>query len=173
MELSGIGIRDEEYGVLELPSSVTNKKLYELFCFDRVWVSKSTATGSYSSTSTYKLRRNDDDHGDMADWSSASQPGTICSWSCFCSLWTRKCPLIKVRPPSRDICTDCFIFRNMHKFSAISHNKKDYLWRDEDDDIDECDEEHADEIQNDNLILRASSHVEAAIAQKLLFRVKI
>ena len=112
---------------------LTKRKLYEFFLFERGWIAKSNSSGSYSGIYYYKWIRNDDENSDMADWPTGSQTLPICSWSCFSSVWASKCPIIKVRPPSRDICTDCFIFKNMSKFNTI---RKD-LGRYEDDDIDE------------------------------------
>ena len=169
--LVGIELRDEEKGIIELPPSYTKRKMYERFCYENGWVAKADARGNYKEWKNYELRCNDDHLGDLSEWPSSSVPQVICSWSTFTSYWAKFRPKLRIRPPSRDTCLQCNIFRNRVKY--VQKNEIDPALEntaDLDDDTLKC---HIAEEREEQLILGAAKHVKMAIAQKTLASEKI
>ena len=167
-ELTGIGVRDAEKGVMELPSFMRKRDLYRRFFFERGWVAREDAKGNYHKTSNYDKRLHDDEWGDLAEWPSGSVAKEVCCWETFYGIWERKLPLIKVRPRSRDICTDCFVFKNLYKFKF--HRMTTSVSTNEDDGNDSDDYE---ETETETLIMTAYEHVASARIQKELARSKM
>jgi len=62
-------------GLIELPSSLTKRKLYVEYCFERGHKVKANATGSYGKVSLYSPRQFDD-----VLWPQGSQPLPVCCW---------------------------------------------------------------------------------------------
>lgn len=171
-ELTGIGIRGADKGVMELPSYMTKRKLYQKFFFGRGWVVHPDHNGNYGPSARFYNRKHDDENGDMADWPTNSQSQPICGWTAFRNIWKRRCMLIKVRPVSSDICTECFMYKNLSMFAAISRPTKNHengLASDES----ENEGPYSNSLYNENLILKAAAHVEAARAQRMLATRKI
>ena len=76
-------------------------------------------SGNYHYVKDYLLCRHDDSLSDLADWKTGSRAVDVCSWSGFQDWWQRNFPLLKVRSSNNDIFTDCYIFKNMEKFSVL------------------------------------------------------
>jgi hypothetical protein len=42
-------------------------------------------------------------------------PGSI-SWPSFCRFWSKNYPKIVIQRPAEDLCDDCVVFANRHKY---------------------------------------------------------
>ena len=60
METS-IGVRDNYWTIMYLPSYYTKRKIYERFCFINGWEIKSASDGSYPPVIKFKERINDNE----------------------------------------------------------------------------------------------------------------
>jgi len=171
-------LRDEDLQLIQLPPYYTKRQLYERYCYERGWIGKSNAKGTYPPIQEFRNRPNDDENGDLALWPSGSLQQDICSWRQFHRLWMETLPHIKIRPPALDTCVACNIFRNISKYRISSNevphtltgslvcpetNEPSYL----EIPIDE------QEVARENLVLGAAKHVKAARSQKALAQNKI
>ena len=92
----GIGLRDEEIELLELPSSFTKRSLYYRFCHSRGWMIKlANARGKLNKTPI---------PGEAAK--------DIPSWTSFWRLWKSEYPKLVVCKPREDVCGECYIYAN-------------------------------------------------------------
>jgi len=57
---TGMRPHKKKEGLIELPSSLTKRKLYVEYCFERGHKVKANATGSYGKVSLYSPRQFDD-----------------------------------------------------------------------------------------------------------------
>jgi hypothetical protein len=83
------------------------------------------------------------------------------SWPTFCSFWKQHYPHVVIQPASEDLCDDCVVFANRHKYvseirkaAGIHHGDDQRLEEEED------------------LVLHAAKHVEMARKQRMLFVAK-
>ena len=176
-EMTGIGIRNEEKFGVTLPPYHTKRKLYQKYCWENGWHVKSSNNGEYPKLRDYPKRPNDDELGPLALWPSGSMCYPVCSFFTFRRLWKLNFPLLKIRPPSEDICLQCHVFKNQFKFTF----KKRYVESntDDDDTVDQGDnmenEGYADrrsEVE-ENIILQAAVHVKHARSQRALANEKV
>ena len=102
----------------------------------------------------------------------------VCSFFTFRKLWKDNFPLLKIRPPSEDICLQCHVFKHQFKFTIncrYNHNDSD-----DDESVDGVDnmeenERFADrrsEVE-ENIIIQAAVHVKHARAQRALANDKV
>jgi hypothetical protein len=73
-EVTGMGFRDEEKGVKELPLHFKNQVIYELFCWERGWKVMSNSAGAYPPLASYEQWLFDED-----DWPEQSEALPVCS----------------------------------------------------------------------------------------------
>ena len=172
-------VRDEELELIQLPPCYSKRQLYEKYCFERGWLAKCNAKGTYPALAQLKRREFDDDNGELALLPSGSTPEVVCSWRTFLRLWGEHVSHIKIRPPACDTCVSCNIFRNISKYKATRNNQllpdaQIELICPETNEVSllkkPADEE---EIERENIILAAAKHVKAARSQKLLANEKI
>lgn len=109
-EITGLSLRNEEEGAVELPSSFTKRKLYTQYCFSRGYVIKPTAKGSYGSVEDYERRPFDD-----ILWPEGTMSLPVCCWKSFLQIWKNNFPHLTIRNPCEDTCGDCFKIRNSFK----------------------------------------------------------
>ena len=176
-EMTGIGIRNEEKFGVTLPPYHTKRKLYQKYCWENGWHVRSANNGEYPKLREYPKRTNDDDMGDLALWPSGSMCYPVCSFFTFRKLWKDNFPLLKIRPPSEDICLQCHVFKNQFKFTI----KRRYNQNESDDESEDDgqnmveNQKYADrrsEVE-ENIILQAAIHVKHARAQRALANDKI
>jgi hypothetical protein len=74
-EITGMSLREDEEGAVELPSSFTKRKLYAEYCFSRGYKVKANAKGSYGKMQQYEEREIDE-----LLWPEGSVPLPVCSW---------------------------------------------------------------------------------------------
>lgn len=106
-EISGMSLRKEEEGLVEIPSFFTKRKLYAEYCFSRGYKIKSNAKGSYGLISQYELR----DFDDLL-WPEGSVPLPVCSWKDFLHIWKTELPTLKIRNQCEDTCGECTRIKN-------------------------------------------------------------
>jgi hypothetical protein len=97
--------------------------------------------------------------------------------------WKWKYSKLRVRKPAADICAQCFIFNIRHKYGAhksTSNNSNESNVEEQeeaqappDDTTREAAFEEEDEDVQEDIILRAAKHVEAACKQRKLVNCKI
>ena len=105
-EAAGIGIRDEDTTIIELPSSLSKRKLYAQFCYEQGYKVRATAKGSYGKLSSYERRVD-------PDWLQQSrEPGPVCTNASFRDIWCKELPFLKIRAPAEDTCNECNILAN-------------------------------------------------------------
>ena len=179
--LTGVGIREEEKGHVQLPSSYTKRQLYRRFCYESGWIAKPDSVGNYVPVVEYDRRPFDSEAGEFSLWPDGSQSLQVCSWRTFLNIWDKYLPFITIRSPSQDTCMDCHIFRNQQKYrqctivssSSSLDNASSSLGNFEEiEGLMENPEEETEE-SHENLILRAAAHVREAIAQKKLASLQI
>jgi hypothetical protein len=96
------GLRDAEIALVELPSAMTKRGIYQKFCYDRGYAIKANAIGSYPKLKDYPAR---DDFDDVF-WPPGSEPLPVCSWCSFATYWKVEFPKLVVRPPSEDVSVE-------------------------------------------------------------------
>ena len=115
-EMTGIAIQNEEKFGATLPSYHTKRKLYQKYCWDNGWHIKSGNNGEYPKLRDFPKRPNDDEMGPLALWPSGNMCYPVCSFFTFRRLWKNNFPLLKIRPPSEDICLQCHVLKNQFKY---------------------------------------------------------
>ena len=98
---TGIGLREEEVDLVELPSGNTKRALYYRWCKERGWGVSADARGG--------LRK-------VQHPVPLADSKDICDWKTFRAFWRKNYKKVVVRAPSRDICGDCYVFKNQHKY---------------------------------------------------------
>ena len=88
--LAGYELRDNEKCVIELHPSYTKRKIYERFCYENGWITKSDAKGIYKSWTNYEHREHDEHLGVMASWPPTCYAKVICCWRTFFYTWKNK-----------------------------------------------------------------------------------
>ena len=107
-EETGSGLRDGEEDLIELPTSWSKQAVYARFCFERGSVINTDDRGCITKTT-----RTD------GQWNAGDEK-RICDWHTFLIFWDKHYPLVRIAPPSTDICTDCHIFFNREKYKGAS-----------------------------------------------------
>ena len=115
---TGVGLRDEEIDTVELPSSYSKRRLYYKYCFNRGYVLKADAKGKIPAVKNYPLRDFNND-----DWPIGSRPLPVCAWITFRRFWKANYPKMKIRPPSRDTCVECWKFKNKLVVTSCLQNE--------------------------------------------------
>jgi hypothetical protein len=87
--------------------------------------------------------------------------GVPISWPTFCSYWKEQYPKLVIQSRHSDICDECVVFANRHKY--LSSQKRT--------DKDGADQEPVRDAEED-LIIAAAKHVEMARKQRLYFVAK-
>ena len=178
-----VGLRDNDYKLMHLPSYYSKRKLYERFCFTLGWEVKSASDGSYPPLSDFKKRVPDNtqiDDETYSIWPEGTESIPVCSWHTFLRIWKTYLPNLKIRPPSLDTCDLCNEYAKyistirpsqMETFSSFLNNDplicpetgEESLLKKGFGDLQES---------RENVVLLAAKHVAAAVAQKELARLK-
>jgi hypothetical protein len=111
-EKTKVGLRDGDVDLVELPSAMTKRNLYEQFCFSRGYKMQVSANGSYGPLKLAEVRGGHADADDES-WPVGSIPLPICSYGYFWKFWKKEYPKLGIRPPSRDTCDECFQYSNV------------------------------------------------------------
>ena len=150
-------LRDADADLIELPSCHRKRALYRGFLLSQGWEAKFDHKSRQ--TSLVKAGEQIEDKGPI-------------SWPSFCQYWERHFPKLVIQRPAEDLCDDCVIFANKHRY--MKRNTRTV--EDGDSDTEEASErevnhdedEQVMEAQED-LIVRAAKHVAMAKEQRQLF----
>ena len=133
-EVTGqIEIRDTDDEALYLGSSWTKRDCYKRYCLGRGYNVETTSTGI---TKLIAI----DPEPDEVD----KKP--CIWWSTFHDYWKRNYPKLRVSKPAEDICGQCYVFCNQHKFRSqnIANANANANSESEDDDDDDDDNDNGD-----------------------------
>ena len=92
--------RDDNDDYLYLPSNTSKRGLYRQYCEHRGKKVVTSASGVI----------------ELVDDDNAKTKKDCISWTTFCSFWHKNFPHLKVSQPHEDICKECYIFANCHKY---------------------------------------------------------
>jgi hypothetical protein len=109
--MAGCDLREEEKGVIDLPLNTSRREMYEKYCFERGWASKSDSKGRYPKLGEYNKWSNDDFF-----WEPDIGTQEVCSWWAFRQMWQEHCSRIKIQAPCNDTCGECTVFRNSFRY---------------------------------------------------------
>jgi hypothetical protein len=136
--LTKFNLCDEERGIIDLPSCITNHSLFKKWCFSRRWIATTDNTGCY----TFEARSTEETF-----WGDC-ETQEECSWWKFLELWRVHFPHVHIRAPCYDTCGECNIFKNSFRYREEKNKKKGIAEDDSDDDIDEYSDAEFDEPQD-------------------------
>jgi hypothetical protein len=150
---SGFELRDDDVEVMDLPTSWTKRAVFARWLDDSGWTIKTDAIGRTTMSEKVGV--------------AAASRIAYCSWPFFMTFWKSNYGYLIVPKSREDICGDCFIFMNAHKYKQNKNNES--LGSDEEDEED--DEDDVDE--REARISKAYKHVENAQKQRDLFNLKV
>jgi hypothetical protein len=145
-------LKHQDVDLIELPACHTKRSLYQSFLLEN------------------DLEVSFDNKSRMS-----SKEKIPLSWPAFCSFWTKNYPKVVISKPAEDLCDDCVVFANKHKYIQSRRRRKPSSPDDEDSDDDPSpppptrDEEEALRDEEEDLVVAAAKHVEMAKAQRLFF----
>jgi hypothetical protein len=152
-------LRDEEGGLLDLPSHMTKRGLFNSLLGERGWKHKY------------------DNRGRIIDRSAiegATQLKAV-SWTSFTRHWQKNHPKLIIAGSREDICNECFVYANKYKYGQRKKGDQ----RDEVEQQDPPEEVAIDEamdcaemVAGEELVKAAARHVEMAQQQRLLYQDK-
>ena len=120
-EAAGVGLRDDEINLVELPSSFTSRQLYYRWCYSRGYCVKADAQGKLPKISDYLIREYDEVH-----WPHGSVPLPVCARIYFQNFWKQNYNNLKIRKPSHDTCNECWQYKNeLGRLSRLANKKHD------------------------------------------------
>jgi hypothetical protein len=131
------GLRNSEADLVELPSAMTKRGMYQRFCYNRGYKIKTDAFGVYPKLEDYPIRT---DFNNVF-WPLGSKPLQVCSWPSFLAYWKANYPNMIIRKPWEDVCGECTIYHNRWTYGARAEE-------DSEEEQDEAKEGNAQE-QND------------------------
>ena len=152
-----VELKDADADLVELPSCHSKRSLYHSYLAEVGW--KCTYDNKSRMTSMVLLEE------------STKKTDTPVSWPSFCRFWKQNFPKLVIQSPSEDICDDCVVYANRHKYLR---KKRFDLREDAEDNTDQVDTNVQDcnlEEQED-LVVKAAHHVMMARRQRELFNFK-
>lgn len=187
--VTSVGLRNDEEGLVELPSNYTKRKLYSDWCYSIGYKVRSDAKGSFGPTSKYEPRPFDD-----VLWPEGSEQLPVSSWHSFLAVWKQQFPKLKIRNSCEDVCGECVRLRNSivhvdekrrrrrNRFVAAASLDLDGLSSDGDSresssmETEESDEEYEvppdTEYLEEYLFFKANDHVVQAQSQRSFVQVR-
>lgn len=151
-------LKDADADIVELPACYRKRSLYRSFLQENDW------------------------EVSFDNKSRMTKEGTVpISWPSFVSFWRTNYPKIVISRPAEDICDECVIYANQHKYlqskqqrGRLKKSSDDSSSSDEEEDEDEPvplgdDKQEALRDQQEDLIVNAAKHVQMARAQRMLF----
>ena len=105
--ISGIGLRDAEVDVVDLPSCYTKRQLYARFLHEIGWIVRPKVNGSFGKIADYEQRPFDEFWIEGED-----VPTPACSFETFRAFWAKNFPKLKIRSPVYNTCSLCYQYSN-------------------------------------------------------------
>ena len=134
--LTEVGMRKDEEGLIELPSWFTKRQLYSQWVYTCGYDLSSATMGlkwSYPKQKDWPLR---------SDWPTGSPRLPVMSWTSFLQVWSIYYPHMRIRRPCEDVCGECNVYRNLFRYRKRQIDSID-------DDEGEEDEGEEDEAEED------------------------
>jgi hypothetical protein len=152
-------LRDDLDSASDLPPSFTKRRVYGRFLAEHGWKLKLDSIGKIVSMSKDDV---------VIDGKNCKE---MPSWTTFLRYWKKNFPLIRIQNAREDICNDCYVFSNEHKYR--DQRLKDGLDSDGSSvaDSDDDDRFHA-MLEKEERINDAHHHVHMARAQREFFNLK-
>ena len=151
--------RDDNEEVQDLPTSWTKRTVFARWLDACGWSIKTDAIGRVTVS-------------EKDDFTAAARI-PYCSWAYFMTFWKTNYGYLVVPKSREDICGDCFIFMNAHKYRKPKpENNKDGLTSSEDDE-DEDDQDIMDMDEREARITKTFKHVEHSKKQSKLLNLKV
>ena len=132
-----MSLKQDEIGTYYLPPFLSKRRLYERYCFESGHVAKRNSFDKYVFED-----RNDPEWKEDEDIIME-----VFSWWKFLNHWKKHHGYLRIRKPAKDICQQCFLFSNHHKYRIRSEEAND----DDDEDSESTDDE--DNNQYDDMIM--------------------
>jgi hypothetical protein len=158
-------LRDDDDDIRELPSHFTRKGMFNQLLNELGWQYHYDAKGRITERVA------------LPDIEQKRTP----SWFMFFRYWKKKYPKLVVATAREDICNQCFVYANQHKY--FTARKDDAADEDEEqplddqgppeDDDDEDDEDGVQKmLDGETLVRKAARHVEMAQLQRYMYQRK-
>jgi hypothetical protein len=154
-------LRDDDDDVLELPTAFSKRALHNRYLLEQGWTFE--VDSKMRVIEKKQLQPNDDmDNNPPA------------SWPTFLNFWNKNYPKLVIPSAAEDICNECYMYANRHKYALLEKDKNN-----EGDDSDDeegkaesDDEEEANRkmLLNEDLVLKAARHVEMAQRQRTYYQ---
>ena len=150
-------LKDADTDLVELPSCHSKRSLYNSYLADVGW------------QCTYDNKSRVTNLVELPD--SEKKTEYPVSWPTFCRYWKKNFPKLVVQRPSEDICDECVIFANRHKYLC---KKRQELKDQADEQVDpkDYDEDNKDLDEQEQLVEKAAHHVMMAKKQRDFFNTK-
>ena len=149
----GLGLRDDEIDLLELPSSFTKRSLYYKFCHSRGWIIKL-----------------ENDRGKLKKITlEAAEQKFIPSWFSFLQFWNDKYPKLVVSKAREDVCGECYIYANAFRYRATQAANQEDDTNDSGSDDGANDDGANDDNDCEDIVAKAGKHCKQAKSMRELF----
>ena len=154
-------LKDSDADLIKLPSCHRKRSLYRGFLLSQGWEAKFDNKSRQISL---------EQAGELVEEEATNKCPV--SWPTFCQYWERHFPKLVIQRPAEDLCDDCVIFANQHKY--IKRFCKETAEEEDGSDVRvEVVETHDDQEkqmeQQEQLVVKAAKHVDMARQQRLLF----
>jgi hypothetical protein len=162
-------LRQDDEDIVELPSNLTKRSLYNRMVKELGW--------EFTYDAKSKIIERNAIEG-------MEQERVPC-WYTFRQYWKKNYPKLFVASAREDVCNQCYVFANRHRFASKSKASEEDTPVAEDECVaaigdngppEEDEENEEDEavemVRNEDLVLAAAMHVEAAQRQRLLYQQK-
>eukprot|EP00536_Pseudo-nitzschia_multiseries_P008472 jgi/Psemu1/20491/gm1.20491_g len=162
---TGVGLRDREEGVVELPPSFSKRSIYYEFCHDWGW----TVKLKKNLNSVLEVTPVEPFEGDRE---------LICSWPYFLKYWDTNFPNIKIVSRSTDVCSNLkrYFLNNKKKVDVkevLVERKTRKVFEQNDEYAPLVMEPEAALSENDKILMDANLHVKQAADRRRVCSMKI
>jgi hypothetical protein len=159
-------LREDDQDIVELPSHMTKRSLYDRLLLQVGW--------KYTYDSKGRIIHQQEVEG--------TEQQKAPAWSSFRRYWAKHHPKLFIAGAREDVCNQCYIFANRHRYA--SRKKKTGEENDVDEDDDEVqgppvaeddaneDEDLAAMVNGEEMVMNAARHVEMAQQQRSLYQRK-
>lgn len=149
-------LKDADAELVELPSCHSKRSLYNSYLAEMGWQCK------------YDNKSRVMSFVEIPDTEKKTE--TPVSWPTFCLFWKNQFPKLVIQSPSEDICDDCVVFANRHKYIGKKRQElKEEATEGEDLDYDA---DNQDLEEQESIVEKAAHHVMMARKQRELFNAK-
>ena len=153
-------MREVDEDIVELPTNISKRSLYHRLLKEHGYAMKFGAGGSI----TEKLHPLD---GSIDLTTMATKQSDLPSWASFLGFWEKNYPKLVVARAREDICGECYIYANSHKFKTSTTSNE--IAGSNEANNNNHDANVNEMLEGERLVLKAAKHVEMARVQRELF----